>query len=172
MAQDYESDVDERDLALALRRLNAAVIVPQADPARHAALMAAFDAAQQRPGGTPRRRHYWHLAGFAAAAAILIAAGLGPTLTGRHRFPRDADPARTAVASTDRGVQPEPRQFVAVPGAALLPAMESGSLVRMNIPVAMLPSLGVLPPGSQATAVKADLVIGQDGLARAIRLVD
>ena len=43
-----EGNIDDRDLALALRRLDDAVVVPAADPAREAALMAAFDAAQRR----------------------------------------------------------------------------------------------------------------------------
>jgi hypothetical protein len=50
--------------------------------------------------------------------------------------------------------------------------MESGSLVRMNVPVSMLPSLGVMPPSGRATSVRADLIVGQDGVARAIRLVN
>jgi hypothetical protein len=50
--------------------------------------------------------------------------------------------------------------------------MESGSLVRMDLPVSVLPSLGVTPPTGGATTVKADLVIGQDGLTRAVRLVN
>ena len=59
-----------------------------------------------------------------------------------------------------------------VPGAAGLPPMESGTLVRMEVPVAMLPSLGVTPPSGRATTVTADLVVAQDGLPRAVRLVN
>ena len=60
-----------------------------------------------------------------------------------------------------------------VPGAATLPAMESGSLVRMQISVAELPSLGLTPPqGNRTTSVQADLVVAQDGLPRAARLVN
>lgn len=49
---DYEDD----NLALAVRRLDDAVVVPEADPARLAALMAAFDAAHRRRASVPRRR--------------------------------------------------------------------------------------------------------------------
>ena len=62
--------------------------------------------------------------------------------------------------------------FVPVPGAAMLPRMESGSLVRMNVPVSMLPSLGMMPPAGRVSSVKADLIVGQDGLPRAVRLVN
>ena len=58
-----------------------------------------------------------------------------------------------------------------VPGAAQLPRMESGTLVRMDVPVSMLPSLGVTPPPGQATTVTADFIVAQDGLPRAVRLV-
>ncbi len=51
MMNELEGNVDDRDLALALRRLDDAVVVPEADPLREAALMAAFDAAQERRAG-------------------------------------------------------------------------------------------------------------------------
>lgn len=50
--------------------------------------------------------------------------------------------------------------------------MESGTLVRLDLPVSVLPSLGVTPPATGHATVKADLVIGQDGLTRAVRLVN
>jgi hypothetical protein len=140
------------DLARALRRLDDAAVVPNVDPMREAALMAAFDTAQVRRVGTPSRRQYGYMAGLATAAAILI-----------------------ALTSTFRKVEPPPQppnEFVMVPGAALLPPMESGSLVRLDLPVSMLPSLGVMMPTGRVTVVKADLIVGQDGLTRAVRLVN
>jgi hypothetical protein len=177
MTNDYEGNIDDRDLALALRRLDEAVVVPAADPAREAALMAAFDAARRGRSGASGRRQYFYMAGLASAAAILIAAGLGPALTGRHGHPPDPDrPVTRPLASVPRGVQPAPQppsEFVMVPGAAALPAMESGSLVRVDVPVAELPSLGLTPPqANRTTSVKADLIVGQDGLTRAARLVN
>jgi hypothetical protein len=149
---DYEDDVVDRDLALAVRRLDRAVVVPAVDPAREAALMAAFDAAH-RAAGVPGRRQYWFMAGLATAAAILMAF----SSTFHHAVPAP---------------QP-PNEFVMVPGAADLPAMESGSLVRMDVPVAELPALGLTPPPSNRTGlVRTDLVVGQDGLPRAARLVN
>lgn len=65
-----------------------------------------------------------------------------------------------------------PAGFVQLPGAAALPAFESGEIVRMDIPVASLPAYGIdISSGSGDRPVEADLLIGQDGLARAIRLV-
>jgi hypothetical protein len=170
----------ERDLAHALRRLNDAATVPPVDPAREAALLAAFDSAQgavQLRG----RRDYWYLSAFAAAAIVLIAVGVGPASTGRHGPPPGARTAAQQPAPPPRDVRlAPPSEFVIVPGADALPRMESGTLVRMDVPVSMLPSLGVTPPQelqlrlitSRATVVKADFIVGQDGLPRAVRLVN
>ena len=59
-----------------------------------------------------------------------------------------------------------------VPGAAALPEIESGSLVRIDLPVSALPALGIMPPSGAVARVKADLIFGQDGLPRAVRLVN
>ena len=67
---------------------------------------------------------------------------------------------------------PAARPFVALPGAAGLPDFESGEIVRFDIPVTALPNYGVeIPPDAATPAIQADLLIGQDGRARAIRLV-
>ena len=78
------------------------------------------------------------------------------------------------LPSSSRGVRPDASQgdFVMVPGAAALPPLESGALVRMDVPVSMLPSLGLMPPPTTAAKVTADLIVGQDGLTRAVRLVN
>jgi anti-sigma factor RsiW len=180
MDKDHDSDIDDLELALALRRLADHADVPPPDPAREAALMAAFDQAQGRRRES--KREYWGMAGLAAAATVLIAVGLWPELsdrsaskhlTGRHTSSIDATVSHPAVSS--RGVPSDlqpPSDFVIVPGAAALPDMESGSLVRMDLPVSMLPSLGVTPPAGSKARVRADLIVGQDGLTRAVRLVD
>ena len=160
----------EPDLADALRRLNAAAVVPPADPSRETALMAAFDAAHASQPA-PHRRDYWHLAAFAAAAAVLIAVGIAPAPAGRQSPPSGGSTAsHTPPPARDVRLEP-PNEFTIVPGAAGLPAMESGTLVRMDVPVAMLPSLGLAPPAGRASIVKADFIVAQDGLPRAVRVV-
>ena len=42
--------------------------------------------------------------------------------------------------------------------------------MRISVPVSALPSLGLVPPASHAPVVQADVLIGQDGLPRAVRL--
>ena len=173
---DDDSNIDDLALALALRRLDATSVVPPPDPAREAALIAAFDAAHSTaPGGRheSKGREYWAMAALAAAAAVLIAVGIAPTRAGRH-VSSDGFRAANTPPSSSRGVQPAqpPSEFVMVPGATALPDIESGSLVRMDLPVSVLPALGVMPPAGAIANVKADLILGQDGLPRAVRLVN
>ena len=164
---DRDSDIDDLELALGLRRLADSAVVPPVDPAREAALMAAFDSRPRRSRGA----EYWGMAGLAAAAALLIL--VLPSSTGRH-VPYGLRGTPEPLPSSSRGVQfvPLPGEFVIVPGAAALPDMESGSLVRVDLSVAVLPSLGVTPRGGQGEKVTADLIVGQDGLTRAVRLVN
>ena len=159
--------MNEQELAKALRRLNDATVLPPVDPARELALMAAFDAAHAVPVRDTRAT--WYMAALATAAAVLIA--LLP------RAPRPA-PSTQHLAPSTQHLAPSTQtlalstEFVAVPGVGNLPPMESGTLVRIDLPVSMLPSLGMTPPAGVGTTVKADLVVGQDGLTRAVRLVN
>lgn len=88
--------------------------------------------------------------------------------------PRATPPARPArrperAAAADPG--PQFAGFVALPNAAALPYFESGHIVRIELAITELPSYGLdLPPDAAPAAVKADLLVGQDGLPRAIRL--
>lgn len=176
---EHESEIDDLDLALALRRLAHASEPPPIDPRREAALMAAFDlssvaAEQRRMMDKPVRRPYWGMASLAAAAAVLIAV-LVPIRAGRGGHPSGDTALHKPLLLQSRPVQLEmapPAEFTIVPGAAALPPMESGSLVRMEVPASMLPSLGLTPPAGSGTLVKADLIVGQDGLTRAVRLID
>jgi len=68
----------------------------------------------------------------------------------RSRGTRNADLRSDATA--------ESTEFVAWPGAAAWPPFESGELIRVDIP-------------TDAGVVHADVLVGQDGFARAIRLV-
>jgi hypothetical protein len=62
--------------------------------------------------------------------------------------------------------------FVPLPAAATLPGFERGEIVRVDVPVPSLPAYGIaIPPDAANAFITADLLIGQDGLPRAIRLV-
>jgi hypothetical protein len=74
-------------------------------------------------------------------------------------------PPRTPAVVRSSGV-------VALPGAAELPQFESGTIVRLELPVASLPGYGVdISRAGGDGSVEADVLVGQDGQARAIRLV-
>jgi len=64
-------------------------------------------------------------------------------------------------------------RFVALPTAASLPRLESGRIVRLQLPMALLRPYGFdVVPEAASRLVEADVLVGQDGEPRAIRLVD
>ena len=113
-----------------------------------------------------------------APVASPVAAPSAPAAGANEPAPRDtrvgarkARPARRVAQAAAPAPRIEAVGFMPIPSAAGLPAFESGEIVRMGIPVTALPNYGVdIPAGGQAS-VEADLLIGQDGQARAIRLV-
>ena len=141
-------------LSESLRALAEASRSLEPDPRVDECVMAAFDAAWAAPARRPARR--W--LGFAAAAIVLL--GCVAMWS--------AAPWPAPVAAPE----PAPSEFVPWPGAATLPPFESGELVRVDLPVSVLPSLGLVLPATRAVAVKVDVIVGQDGFARAVRLVE
>lgn len=66
-----------------------------------------------------------------------------------------------------------PSEYFPLTYLASATAMESGTVVRIQVSRAKLISLGLPMDGERANElVKADLVLGDDGVARAIRLVE
>jgi anti-sigma factor RsiW len=88
--------------------------------------------------------------------------------------------AATVVATGRRSRLPRQRPprfvtaegFVMLPAALNLPAFESGEIVRMELPVTSLPAYGLEIAPETRRSVEADFLVGQDGQARAIRLVN
>ena len=145
------------DLASALRQLAKRAEVPPLDPDRERALLEAFDAAQQQKRAPAARAGVWRPA--TAAALLALAATMAWVIVGRSVRPPAAPVAPLTTS-----------EFVLWPGAAELPTFESGHLMRMEVPVSALPSLGLVPPATHAAVVQADVLVGQDGLPRAVRL--
>jgi hypothetical protein len=95
----------------------------------------------------------------AIAAALLVACGSGIWVV--QRVPVSQQDAIQAGG------------FLEIPAAAYLPPMESGAIVRVELPLSALPSYGIqIVPEMETDAVGADLLVAQDGLARGIRLVN
>lgn len=161
----------DRELVDLLRQVDRTTPVPPWDPQREAALLAAFDDDAERPRPLPR----W----ISAAAAIVLAVVATAVWMNVRRTAETFLPTHDAGSSpVAQGFGPAspadpgaPTEFVPWPGAAALPAFESGQLVRMDLPTSVLPSLGLFPPASDAEVVRADVLVGQDGLARAVRLL-
>jgi len=87
---------------------------------------------------------------------------------------RSEAPRPTAAAHVVAPVAEEESDgFYPLPEAEALPAVENAMVVRVELPVSSLQLMGV--PVSEESAdsnVEADLLLGQDGLARAVRLVE
>ena len=136
----------ERAMSAALRRLAWAQPAPAANEVQLRRLLAAFDVPRER-GRRVRVAVEWSL-----AASVLIVAGLAAGWSSDAPAPDAshvaAAPAPAANASA----------FVVLPGAEALPQFEHGQLIQVDIP-------------SAAGVVRAEVLIGQDGLARAARLV-
>jgi hypothetical protein len=152
------SDRGRDELASALRGLAQSAEVPPLDPVRERALLEAFDVAQQQKRAPAARAGVWRPA--VAAALLALAATMAWIIVGRSGRP-PAAPAVSPLTTTE---------FVLWPGAAELPTFESGHLMRIEVPVSALPSLGLVPPATRAAMVQADVLVGQDGLPRAVRL--
>ena len=130
------------NLETLLKQIDQESAVPAPEPDREAELMRAFDASR---AGTRSRVSFVTATALTATVAVVTAAGL--TL---FRNADDTARQNAPAAATESG------GFYLWPGAESLPQFESGQLVRME-----LPDLGV----------RADVLIGQDGLPRAYRVL-
>lgn len=134
--------MNDESLRLALRGLAAESAACTAGPAVEARLRDAVKA--RRDGG-------W--AWWRAAAATVVLGLVGGALAVLHEKPAGPPPELRAVT---------PWFF-----SAGVPAVESGFLVSMDVPAETAARFGLAARGP----VQADLIIGDDGLTRAIRFV-
>ncbi|HYM22440.1 MAG TPA: hypothetical protein VEU08_04515 [Vicinamibacterales bacterium] len=162
--------------------------MPPIDPAQERRLLAAFDAHLLH---APRRARLGARSWLAPAALVAAAAIILFAVAFRER-PLPAQPllsSRNPAAGSPpllaaRGVVPAPivqpplpsadaPGFVMWPGADELPRFESGQLMRVELPASVVVSLGLNPsrPLRMDGTVQTDVLVGQDGYARAVRLV-
>ncbi len=88
-----------------------------------------------------------------------------PAATSRSHAGRAGRPTHAPRAVVAEG-------FVPLPWAAGLPDFDRGEIVRMDIPLTALPLYGIeIPADAEDRPVRADMLVGQDGQPRAIRLV-
>lgn len=146
------NEQQERALVDGLRALAATTRDAGASPRVERAVRAALT--RTRPAA-PRRTGRF---GYAAAAALVVVSISGVWF------------ARESTQHTAGPIHPA--GFVEIPGAWTLPPMESGSIVRVALPVTVLPQYGLaIVPDIASNVIEAELLVAQDGLARMIRLV-
>ena len=114
---------------------------------------------------------------FSVAAALGIALlvwSQAPwTQAPKSRSVLPVAPAQMVAASTvPPGAEEDAdTSFYPLPEAEALPAVENAMVVRVQLPVSSLQLMGVPVSEERADAsVQAELLLGQDGLARGVRL--
>ena len=108
---------------------------------------------------------------IATAAPATPQMATARTATERTATLRSAHP-RPTFAKASVGKPATPVEFVRIPSAIGLPELESGTVLRMELPLTALPEYGLdIAPDAVRTSVEADILVGQDGQPRAIRLI-
>ena len=152
-----ETDPHEPDLA----PLRAALKAMPAPPVDAAALRRIFREQRRAPVGgaraAPRTPRYWAIA--AAVSSVAVGGIAGLVLMTERRAAVPPPPIAAAPASPVAAFQPLGYSSGVVSGAAY-------SVVRVRIP---LSSLALLPEAAADGMIEADLLVGEDGLARGIR---
>jgi hypothetical protein len=112
----------------------------------------------------------------AAAALFAIAAFLSGDLLVGNRQPELASPAASPGVETAVGEGGAPvveSDFIPLPNAAQIGPNEEVNLVRVEVPRSAMIALGYsLKPEEASESVQADVMLGNDGLARAVRFLD
>jgi hypothetical protein len=134
-----------------------------------------------------RRRVVYSVASGAIAAALALmvwmthqTASRPPVVAIAPKMPPAAAPILTVVEpavvkhrSHAAKPAPAPQQpFIAIPYTLPLEPYERADVMRMDVPVAALIAVGLpMIMADPAALARADVLVGQDGRARAIRLV-
>ena len=162
------NDQQQQALSAGLKALAERTRNASASPRVEQAIIAETERVQQmkgrlKPASTslkpPGRLKPASTSRFSALAAALVLVVGGALWIARFERPADGEIVR-------------PFGFVALPNAAILPEMESASIVRVSLAVSSLPDYGMaIVPEMSADSVEAELLVAQDGQPHAIRLV-
>jgi len=162
--------MDERELSVELAELRSALRELRAPPADEALLRAAFRArrqrlvvaAGQRVDRGVRRRYF---AAAAAVTAVVVAAVIGLIGLGRGAVQRPGAevPVVAGAAAPEATVATAFQPLMYSPGFSPSAAY---SVVRVRIP---LSSFAVVQGTTVDGTIEADLLVGEDGIARGIR---
>jgi hypothetical protein len=116
-----------------------------------------------------RRRNRWVGLGTAAIAAGLALTMIRPASMHRGQSIASAQVSGETPAQSDEVAL----NFYPLPDSDELPPLESATIVRVQLPMSSLRLMG-LPVSEDGAAdfVEADMLLGQDGLARGVRFVE
>ncbi len=187
----------ERMLDEQLGELAAFHAESEAPPRVERALLAAFRAQRERK--PTKRAAFWVAATSRrwAAPAVLAAAAVALLVAGAlhhrhasnitaHTLSPQTSPVRSQAAPTPAALLASPAAdsaqsastetawsngFVALPDSATGDSLDGGAILRIEMPASALASLGLPTTGAEGDQlIPADVVVGQDGTLRAIRL--
>ncbi len=164
-------------LELGLKAL-AADRQPAAAPARvESALIAAFRAHRARRGATLWRRPAMLWSGAALAAALAVAFWIAPGALPRRGSHAPAPAAHRGPSGRVElaALTPETYSdgFIPLPNAPQIDPNDDVNVVRMEMPRSTMLSLGLeVSPDDVSQTVEAEVMLGPDGLARAVRFLD
>ena len=142
-----------------------------------------------------RRSRSWHtrvwwtisaVAAIAAGMAVLI--WMRPALSKSAaliasvnvpELPQAVEPLAMPVAPKSQAIRKAPARpavapvsFYALPSASELPPVETAMVIRVQLPMSSLRLMGLLvSEENSAERIQADVLVGQDGLARGVRFV-
>jgi hypothetical protein len=159
-----------RTLAAELRHTEA--------PARvELGLVAAFRSQHRRAGRVGRRQWWIPALSWATAAGVVIAAALFLLRPHQPLPAHRLAPGSVETASMTDAPDAYPAEgddgFIAVPNAPRLDPNEAVNIVRVEVPRSAMLEVGLAVSADRVSEpVEADVVLGPDGLARAIRFVD
>lgn len=127
----------------------------------------------------PSVRRWWSpVLAWVAAAIVVTAAFL--LFVVRNRQPRTPPPSTGVEAAvtdwptlSSEGVAADSAGFIPLPNAGQLPQDEDLNVVRVEVPRSAMIALGYSVAADRASKrVRADVLMGSDGLARAVRFLD
>src|SRR5947209_6605219 len=114
-----------------------------------------------------RRKRWLPAAGIAGIASIAAAVLLFVSVPNHS-----TDTSNPVAQSAAAGAEDVDADFYPLPEADGLPPVETATVVRVQMPLASLQLMGVaVNDAGSGDSVQADILLGQDGLARGVRLV-
>lgn len=167
----------EAELAGGMRALASETARLGAPPRVEARLLAEFRAQNGTPVSAGSRRRWILPVTWAAALAATVAAGF--FLVRQHTPEADTNPpARHVELAVMEGASltldaAMEEGYLPLPGAQQLAPSDDLSVVHVELPRSAMMQVGIdVSPDRADETVLADVMVGSDGLARAVRFVD